>query len=363
MFSNEYKDKKIFVTGNTGFKGSWLAFWLMNMGASVLGNSLNLPTDPNHHEILNLDFETIVGDIRDLKKLQNAIKSFQPDIVFHLAAQSLVRKSYQRPVETFETNIMGTVNTFEACRQSSSVRAIINVTSDKCYENREWIWGYRETDSVGGYDPYSASKGCAEIITDSYRRSFFPVDKYREIHETLVVSVRAGNVIGGGDWGEDRLVPDIIRAASNNEKIQIRSPHAIRPWQHVLEPLSGYLLLGQHLLEGAKEFSGAWNFSPSDEGHRNVLAVVRELQKHWSNINYQIEVDEKNLHEASLLKLDCSKAYSNLNWRPVWDSFATFAKTATWYKEFYESGNIVNGRQLTEYVTDAKQNQISWAVQ
>ena len=358
MFGNVYKGKKVFVTGNTGFKGSWLVLWLLKLGANVFGYSLDLPTDPNHHEILNLDFETISGEVRNLEKLQKAIESFQPDIVFHMAAQSLVRKSYQSPVETFETNVIGTVNVFEACRRIESVRAIVNVTSDKCYENREWIWGYRENDPVGGHDPYSASKGCAEIVTESYRKSFFPLDNYQKTHQALVVSVRAGNVIGGGDWGDDRLVPDIMRAASQNEKVQIRNPHATRPWQHVLGPLSGYLLLGGLLLEGKKEFSGAWNFGPTDEGHRNVLSVIRELQKHWSNIDYHIEIDEKNPHEANLLKLDCSKAYAKLKWQPVWDSSTTFAKTAQWYKEYYESGHVPSEEQLAEYITDAKQKQI-----
>ncbi len=228
MFDNVHKGKRVFITGHTGFKGSWLAFWLMKLGASVCGYSLNLPTNPNHHKILNLDFETISGDIRDLKKLQSAIKSFQPDIVFHMAAQSLVLKSYQSPVETFETNIIGTVNLFEACRKTGSVKAIINITSDKCYENQEWIWGYRENDRLGGHDPYSASKGCAELVTSSYRKSFFPLEEYQKSHQIIVASARAGNVIGGGDWGEDRLVPDIMRAASQNEKVVIRNLLATR---------------------------------------------------------------------------------------------------------------------------------------
>lgn len=363
MFGNVYKGKKVLVTGNTGFKGSWLALWLLKLGADVFGYSLDISTDPNHHEILNLDFKTISGDIRDLKKLRKAIESFQPDIVFHMAAQSLVRKSYQSPVETFETNVIGTVNVFEACRRIESVRAIVNVTSDKCYENREWIWGYRENDPVGGHDPYSASKGCAEIVTESYRKSFFPLDNYQKTHQTLVASVRAGNVIGGGDWGDDRLVPDIMRVASQNEKAIIRNPQATRPWQHVLGPLSGYLLLGEHLLEGKQEFSGAWNFGPSDEGHRNVLSVIRELQKHWLNIDYEINTDEKNPHEANLLKLDCSKAYAKLKWKPVWDRCTMLARTAQWYKEYYESGRVLSEEQLAEYITDAKHKQISWAVQ
>ena len=363
MFGNVYKGKKVFVTGNTGFKGSWLALWLLNLGARVVGYSLDFPTDPNHHEILDLDFESTVGDIRDIAKLRKAIAFYQPDVIFHMAAQSLVRRSYDNPVETFETNVMGTVNVFEACRRTDSVEAIVNITSDKCYENQEWVWGYRENDPMGGYDPYSASKGCAELVTASYRKSFFSLEEYQKSHQILVASVRAGNVVGGGDWGDDRLVPDIMRAAGQNEKVIIRNPQAIRPWQHVLEPLAGYLLLGQRLLEGKKEFSGAWNFGPTNEGHRNVLAVVRELQKHWSNIDYQIAINEKNPHEANLLKLDCSKAHAKLKWKPAWDSSTTFAKTAQWYKEYYESMLVCSEKQLTEYIADAKRNQISWAVQ
>lgn len=362
MFGNVYKGKKVFVTGNTGLKGSWLVLWLINLGARVVGYSLDVPTDPNHHEILNLDFKTIFGDVRDLKKLQNAMKSFQPDIVFHMAAQALVRKSYQDPVKTFETNVMGTVNVFEACRQTDSVKAIINITSDKCYENQEWVWGYRESDPVGGYDPYSSSKGCAELVTASYRKSFSPVDEYQRTHQTLLTSVRAGNVIGGGDWGDDRLVPDIMRTAGQNRKAVIRNPHATRPWQHVLEPLSGYLFLGQQLLEGKQEFSGAWNFGPPDEGHRDVLSVVKELQSHWSRIDFQIATDERNPHEANLLKLDCSKAHTKLDWRPVWNSSRAFAKTAQWYRGFYESGRVLSQEQLAEYINDAKQKQMSWVM-
>jgi len=365
QFGNAYKGTRVLITGHTGFKGSWLSLWLRELGADVIGYALAPATTPNLFNVSGLEktMHSVTGDIRNVSMLTSIISEYKPVIVFHLAAQALVRRSYREPVNTYETNIMGTINTFEVCRKTPSVKAVINVTSDKCYENREWVWGYRETDPVGGYDPYSASKGCAEIITESYRKSFFPVDKYQKTHETLVASVRAGNVIGGGDWGEDRLVPDIMRAAVNKEKILIRNPKATRPWQHVLEPLSGYLLLGQKLLEGEKKFSGAWNFGPSDEGHREVLAVVRALKKHWPNIKYHIEVHEENPHEASLLKLDCSKAYSNLKWRPVWDSSATFAQTAAWYKEFYESGTIGNGKQLREYVTDAKQNGISWAIQ
>lgn len=363
MFNDIYHNKKVLITGHTGFKGSWLALWLSQMGAKITGYSLQPPTEPNHFHLLNIDIHSIIGDVRDADKLKQIFKEQQPEIVFHLAAQAIVRLSYKDPLETFTSNVMGTVNVLEASRASSTVRAIINVTSDKCYENREWPWAYRENDPMGGHDPYSASKGCAELVTTSYRKSFFPLEEYQKSHQILVASARAGNVIGGGDWGDDRLVPDIMWATSQNERVQIRNPQATRPWQHVLEPLSGYLLLGQQLLEGKKEFSEAWNFGPTDEGHRNVLTVVRELKKHWSNIDYQIETDEKNPHEANLLKLDCSKTYAKLKWKPVWDSSVTFAKTAQWYRMYYESGHVLSEEQLTEYITDAKHNQISWAVQ
>lgn len=363
MFADVYKGKKVFVTGNTGFKGSWFVLWLMKLGANVAGYSLDIPTDPSHHKILNLDYKTNYYDIRDIESLRKVIESFKPDIVFHMAAQSLVRESYQSPVKTFETNVMGTVNLFEACRETDSLKAIVNITSDKCYENREWIWGYRESDPLGGHDPYSASKGCAELVTASYRKSFFPIDEYQKAHQILVASSRAGNVVAGGDWGEDRLVPDIMRAASQNERVQIRNPHATRPWQHVLEPLSGYLFLGQQLLEGRKEYSGAWNFGPTDEDHRNVIDVVKELQKYWSNIDYQIKADKKNPYEANFLKLDCSKAYAILKWKLIWGGSTTFEKTAQWYKSYYESGLVHSEEQLNEFVADARQKQVSWATQ
>lgn len=351
---NYYKNKRVLVTGNTGFKGSWLALWLKIMGAEVAGYSIDLPTQPNHHQILNLDLKTFLYDIRDLKKNRQVIDDFQPDIIFHLAAQSLVRKSYQNPLETFETNVMGTANLFEACRHTGSVKAIINVTSDKCYENREWVWGYRENDPLGGHDPYSASKGCAELVTSSYLKSFFPLDQYQKSHQTLIASVRAGNVIGGGDWGRDRLIPDIIRATTRGEQVQIRNPQATRPWQHVLEPLSGYLLLGQHLLAGKKEFSGTWNFGPGDDGSINVLTVIKKLQKHWPAIRYGVMVDDENLHEARFLKLDCSKAATKLQWKPVWNASTTLEKTAQWYRAYYESEGVLSEQQLTEYLNDAQ---------
>jgi CDP-glucose 4,6-dehydratase len=360
FFKDIYKDKKVLITGHTGFKGSWLSLWLLDLGAKVAGYSLPSPSNPSHHDLLKLDIESCTGDIRNTESLNRFIQKIKPDILFHLAAQSIVRKSYREPIATLETNIIGTANILEACRQIDSVRAIVNITSDKCYENQEWIWGYRENDRLGGHDPYSASKGCSEIITESYRKSFYPLDEYQKGHRTLVASARAGNVIGGGDWGEDRIIPDIVCATSQNEKVHIRNPHATRPWQHVLEPLSGYLLLGQKLLEGKQQFSGAWNFGPSDDAHITVLSVVENLRKHWPQIDYNISTDNKNPHEANFLKLNCSKAHTNLQWAPVWDSNIIFAETALWYKQYYESGKVISVEQLKEYIKDAKQKQVIW---
>ena len=361
MFKDIYKQKRVFVTGHTGFKGSWLVLWLLNLGAQVVGYSLEPPTRPNHYDLLSLPNESILDDIRDLSRVCQSIQSFKPDVVFHLAAQSLVRRSYRDPVGTFETNVIGTVNVLEACRQTDSVKAAVIVTSDKCYENRDRISGYRETDPMGGHDPYSGSKGCAELVTASYQRSFFSVEDYQKTHQTLVASVRAGNILGGGDWGEDRLVPDIVRATSRNEKVLIRNPQAIRPWQHVMEPLAGYLLLGQKLLEGKKDFSGAWNFGPEQRGHKNVLAMVKELQSYWPSVDFELKSDERNLHEADLLKLDCTKAYAKLGWRPIWNDTEMLEKTVQWYREFYESGRVLSREQLAEYTNEARGQRISWA--
>ncbi len=337
------------VTGHTGFKGSWLSLWLKELGAEVVGYALEPNTDPSHFELLNLDMYSAIGDIRDKEKLEKTFMNFKPEIVFHLAAQPLVRRSYREPHETFETNVMGLINVFEACRKTESVRAIINVTSDKCYENKEWVWGYRENDSMGGYDPYSASKGCAELVTSSYRNSFFNLETYGKTHNILLASARAGNVIGGGDWSEDRLVPDIVMAASKKEKVIIRNPNATRPWQHVLEPLNGYLLLGQKLLEGKKEFAEGWNFGPNDEGNIKVIDVLESMKKHWDKIEYEVHQDTNQPHEANLLKLDCSKAHAKLGWKPKWNAEIAFEKTVEWYREFYTQKSLPTRKQIEEF--------------
>ncbi|PRM92002.1 CDP-glucose 4,6-dehydratase [Arcobacter cryaerophilus gv. occultus] len=359
LFSGIYKDKTVLVTGHTGFKGSWLCFWLKQMGANVIGYALEAPTTPNHIEILNLDITSIKGNIKDLEHLNTVFQTYKPDIVFHLAAQALVKYSYENPIETYETNVMGTLKVFEACRKNN-VKAIVNITSDKAYENKEWIWGYKEIDPMGGYDPYSSSKGCADILASSYRNSYFNPKDYKKTHNTLIATCRAGNVIGGGDWAKDRLITDIMISVSIGKKVSIRNPKATRPWQHVLEPLSGYLQIGQKLLEEKVEFSEAWNFGPSDEGSITVEEVVQNVKKHWDKIDYEINSDPNQLHEANLLKLDCTKANTILKWNSVWNNSTTIEKTVNWYKDFYENGEILTSKDLIDYILDAKEKGVSW---
>lgn len=361
LFSGIYKDKTVLVTGHTGFKGSWLVYWLKEMGANVVGYSLEAPTTPNHIELLNLDIVSVIGDIRDLDKLNQTFEEYKPEIVFHLAAQPLVRLSYKNPIETYETNVMGTLKVFEACRKVN-VKAIVNITSDKAYDNKEWIWGYRENDPMGGYDPYSSSKGCADLLANSYRNSYFNTSEYKKNHNTLLASCRAGNVIGGGDWATDRLITDIMLSVSEGKKVSIRNPYATRPWQHVLEPLSGYLHIGQKLLEEKVKFGEAWNFGPSDEGSITVEEVVNNVKKHWDKIDYDINKDINQPHEANLLKLDCSKAHILLKWKDVWESETTFEKTVKWYKSYYENDKtVLTKNDLEAYITDAKKKNIEWA--
>lgn len=342
-----YKNKKVFITGHTGFKGSWLTLWLTMMGAKVLGYALEPNTDPSLFNVLNLhkDIDHIIGDIRDFEKLREIITEFKPEIVFHLAAQPLVRLSYREPRLTYETNVMGTVNLLEAIRQTKSIRAVVNVTSDKCYENKEWVWGYRENDPMGGYDPYSSSKGCSELITAAYRNSYF------KNTETAIASARAGNVIGGGDWAEDRLIPDIVRSLSKGKQIIIRSPKATRPWQHVLEPLSGYLLLGRLLYEKGQEFAEAWNFGPNDSCMMTVEEIVKKSIEIWGSGSYVVDSSEQP-HEANLLKLDVSKSFMRIKWTSKLNCSETLLDTFGWYKEYYETASEVHGtsrKQISEY--------------
>ena len=361
MFKSIYKNRKVLVTGHTGFKGSWLVYWLNKLGAEVCGCALKAPTTPNHFDLLQLAVRSEIVDIRDKYKLFKVFTSFKPEIVFHLAAQPLVRLSYEIPLETLETNIIGTANVFEACRHTSSVRAIVNITSDKCYENREWIWGYRENDPMGGYDPYSASKGCAELITSSYRNSFFNIKDYGRKHNILLASCRAGNVIGGGDWAGDRLMPDIMKAAAAGKTVGIRNPYAIRPWQHVLEPLCGYLLIGRKLFEGDVGFSEGWNFGHGYSNDITVKQVVKDIVKYWSKIKFNIDQDIERHHEAGLLKLDSSKALSRLKWCNVWDIEETLEKTISWYRDYYEYGKIKTKQDLNSYIEVAKEKKLEWS--
>jgi CDP-glucose 4,6-dehydratase len=361
MFNNIYHNKKVLITGHTGFKGSWLALWLSQMGAKITGYSLQPHTSPNHFQLLGLNITSVIGDIRDADKLKQIFTEQQPEIIFHLAAQAIVRLSYREPVETFSSNVIGTVNVLEAARTCDSIRAVVIVTSDKCYENREWPWAYREIDALGGYDPYSASKGCAEIVTSCWQNSFFNSKDYGKTHQTLLASARAGNVIGGGDWAADRLIPDIMRAVNQNEKVKIRNPQTIRPWQHVMEPLNGYLLLGQKLLEGRKEFAETWNFGPSEEGNITVGEIVHQAKRVWPKIDYEIDQSLNQPHEAGMLRLDCSKARTKLEWIPVWTSQNTIEKTAQWYRDFYESKSIQSLENLRGYITDAQSKHIVWA--
>jgi CDP-glucose 4,6-dehydratase len=360
VFNNIYKDKTVLLTGHTGFKGSWLALWLHQLGAKVIGYSKDYPSEPTHFQLLNLEITSIIGDIRDRKHLQEVFNTYQPDIIFHLAAQALVRYSYNEPVETFETNVMGTINMYECALQTKSVIAFVNITSDKAYENKERLTGYKETDPMGGHDPYSASKGCAELVTSSYRNSFF------QHTDKLLASARAGNVIGGGDWALDRLVPDIFKATSKLETVTIRNIHATRPWQHVLEPLSGYLLLGQLLLEGNKKVADGWNFGPDEDDTREVSNVIQHIKKHWEEVNFEVIPDKQNLHEANLLKLDCAKAAAQIQWKPVWHFEETIAYTTNWYKDYYSNPNLnIQERSLVDlnkYIADAKAKGLHWSL-
>lgn len=354
LFADSYAKKRVLVTGHTGFKGSWLALWLTELGAEVSGISLPSIESTSHWSLLKLDVDDHRLDIREVETLRQALIKIQPEIVFHLAAQSLVRRSYLDPLETWSTNLMGTANLLEACRKTPSVRSIVVITTDKCYENREWHWGYRESDRLGGYDPYSASKAGAELVASSYRRAFLNKET-----TTLLATARAGNVIGGGDWSEDRLIPDLIHALENNQSLEIRSPLATRPWQHVLETLSGYLMLGQKLQTGNVEFSEAWNFGPPPEGNLTVSEVLVKLGQQWERMRWHT-TDQRQPHESNLLYLDSSKARNKLGWQPVWNIDTTLQKTTEWYRAWLVNQEVISRQQLGAYIDAAAQAKNEW---
>mgnify|MGYP006089332713 CR=1 FL=1 len=360
MFGNFYRNKKVLITGNTGFKGSWLSAWLLMLGADVCGFSKDIPTNPSNFKSININkkIRHFVGDVKDIDKLRKVFKDFKPEIVFHLAAQPLVRKSYKEPTETFETNVLGTMNILECIKGSSFVKAGVMITSDKAYRNQEWIWGYRENDLLGGEDPYSASKGCAELVINSYCKSFFQDGPF-------IASTRAGNVIGGGDWAEDRIVPDAVRAWIKNKPVVIRHPESTRPWQHVLEPLSGYLLLGKLLYRKGKTFaSQAYNFGPSNMDDHSVKDVLNCIKKYWDNAGWLIEKHNSTAKESILLKLNCDKVLSMLGWHSVFSFEESMEMTASWYKSFYEDKDInmleFSFDQIKMYEKKAKKIGLLW---
>jgi CDP-glucose 4,6-dehydratase len=340
-----WRGKRVLITGHTGFKGSWLSLWLQSMGAQVTGFALAPPSKPSMFEIAHIDqsMTSIIGDIRDLTKVKSVFAEHKPEIVFHLAAQPLVRYSYQNPVETYSTNVMGTVHLLEAVRKTPGVKAVVNITTDKCYENREWLWGYRENEPMGGFDPYSNSKGCAELVSAAYRSSYFNANNYFQ-HCVATATVRAGNVIGGGDWAQDRLIPDILAAFEQGRKVDIRNPNAIRPWQHVMEPLRGYLTLAEQLFEHGPNFGEGWNFGPNDEDAKPVGWIVEQMAALWgADAHWQIDTGE-HPYEAHYLKLDISKARSRLDWHPALRLQDALALIIDWSKQRSAGANM---RQFT----------------
>jgi CDP-glucose 4,6-dehydratase len=383
--TSAFRGKKVFLTGHTGFKGSWMALWLQGLGANVTGYALAAPSKPSHFELLRergiLKIESVIGDICDYQSLRDAMFACDPDLIIHMAAQPIVLKSYRDPIETYETNVMGTLKVFEAARAlnekrkkepgsvsgtksggataaaTQTVRAlsILNITSDKCYENKETLVGYKESDPMGGYDPYSSSKGCAEILFSSYHRSYFPVAKFggekSDGHKVLMASVRAGNVIGGGDWAADRLIPDLIRGTAEGKITVIRNPSAIRPWQHVLEPLSGYLLVAAKLFSGDVKAATGFNFGPDEESCVTVGEILSHISKKWNGIKFQVDplASKSQPHEAHFLKLDSTKARTELSWRPVLNFDETLSWTADWYRTQQETKELLTLKQIAEF--------------
>ena len=354
-FADAYNGRRVLVTGHTGFKGSWLSLWLNSLGADVIGLALAPETSPSHWEQLKLPIADHRVDVRDEGTVRTVIARERPEIVFHLAAQPLVRRSYREPLATWSTNVMGTAHVLDAIRRTQDVRAVVVVTSDKCYQNQEWPWAYRERDRLGGRDPYSASKAGAELVAASYRESFL-----KHPGAALLATARGGNVIGGGDWSEDRLIPDLVRSAIARTPLVIRSAAATRPWQHVLDCLSGYLLLGQRLLAGDAAVADAWNFGPDVQGNRTVEDVLREFNVTWPQLTRNSECDRQT-GEAGLLQLDSAKAQMDLRWRPVWNFETAIRLTADWYRVWLETGTISSMQQLAMFLADAEKANLNWA--
>lgn len=344
-----WQGKRVFLTGHTGFKGAWLSLWLHHLGAIVKGYALCPPTQPSLFDIAQIEqiIESEIGDIRNLDQLKNSMHGFDPEIVIHMAAQPLVRLSYHQPVETYSTNVMGTVHVLEAARACAHLKAIVNVTTDKCYENKEWVWGYRENEPMGGHDPYSSSKGCAELVTAAYRRSFLSTQGIG------LASARAGNVIGGGDFAADRLIPDILRAFEKNQPVVIRHPKATRPWQHVLEPLSGYLLLAQALYDQPNDYAEGWNFGPNEADVQPVSWILDKMIQHWQGATWHLD-PQVQLHEATYLKLDISKAKARLDWQPTWRLEQTLEKIVNWHQAWLSGEDMQQHclAEITEYMKD-----------
>lgn len=353
-FGTAYRGRRVLVTGHTGFKGSWLCLWLQALGAQISGLALDPPSEPSHWDSLKLSINDHRIDIRDEAAVRGIFAAERPEIVFHLAAQPLVRRSYREPVTTWETNVMGTVHVLEAVRHTPQVRGVVVVTSDKCYENRESPWAYRERDRLGGHDPYSASKAGAELVAASYRSALL-----QHPSAPLLATARGGNVIGGGDWSEDRLIPDLVRSVFACEPLVIRSPRATRPWQHVLDCLSGYLLLGQRLLAGDSASADAWNFGP-EGGNLTVEQVLADLARTWPQLQWRVASGPQP-HEAALLQLDSARARTHLGWRPVWNSETAIHHTANWYRRFLEAGDVSSSDELAAYLADAVNSGVGWA--
>ncbi len=348
MIDREFwQGKRVFLTGHTGFKGSWLSMWLALLGANVKGYALNPPTSPSLFNEAKVDsiIDSHIGDIRDQDVLHESMTKFNPDVLIHMAAQPLVRYSYDAPIETYEVNVIGTAKVLEVARSCPNLKAIVNITTDKCYENDERSEGYKESDPMGGYDPYSSSKGCAELVASSYRRSFL------QGQGIGLASVRAGNVIGGGDWADDRLIPDILRSFEKKESVVVRNPKATRPWQHVLEPLSGYLVLAQKLYNNQKEYSEGWNFGPNDDDAKPVDWILNSMMSKWPNSSWELD-GNSNPHEAGFLKLNISKAESRLDWKPTWSLDQTLNHIVSWHRAWLsgEDVQVTSFNEITEFM-------------